>query len=80
MPARSYMLPARRRFEAQGCSLPATPVAVIDRRRLLLAVGVISSPADLYRRDWYAPALHACVPALHAHSWRCSGAWSRRVA
>ena len=66
MPARSV-----RRFEARGCSLPATPVAVIDRRRLLLAVGVISNPADRYRRDWCAhpPARRSLLPPLSPPSF-----------
>ena len=68
-----------RRFDAHGCSLPATPVAVINRRRLLLAVGVISSPADLYRRDWYARWALARTPA-RTHSWRYFGTWSRIIA
>ena len=46
----------KKRLEAKGCILPATPRAVIDRRRLLLAVGVISNPGDLYRRDWLRAA------------------------
>ena len=66
MPARSV-----RRFEARGCSLPATPVAVIDRRRLLLALGVISNPADRYRRDWCAhpPARRSLLPPLSPPSF-----------
>ena len=65
MPARSV-----RRFEARGCSLPATPVAVIDRRRLLLAVGVISNPADRYRRDWCAHPPRGGASYYHSHLLR----------
>ena len=80
-PVAGTMPAGRRRFEAQGCSLQTTPVAVIDRRRLLLAVGVISSPADLYRRDWYARQTPGLArPSARTHSWRCFGAWSRRAA
>ena len=47
----------RLRPRAQVFPLPVTPKGVLDRRRLLLAVGVISDPNAFMRREWLREAL-----------------------
>lgn len=60
------------------CLMPVTPKAVVDRRRLLLVVGVVSNPGDQYRRDWLRDAFRRFDPPDIAQRY-VLGCWMRNT-